>query len=111
MLTLHAATSSLATVAPFASHDYFAGGVFMLKSLFCAGLALALAFTALPAIADGSTIHGTVTDPLGAVIHGARVDLLREGKRVAATTTDSEGRYRFSPLPAGRYQVKTHAPS
>jgi iron complex outermembrane receptor protein/vitamin B12 transporter len=83
----------------------------MLKSLFCAGLALALAFTALPAIADGSTIHGTVTDPLGAVVHGAQVDLLREGKRVAATTTDSEGRYRFSPLPAGRYQVKTHAPS
>jgi iron complex outermembrane receptor protein/vitamin B12 transporter len=82
-----------------------------MKSLLCAGFALALALTTILAVADGSNIHGTVTDPLGAVVSGAQVQLLRQGKEVAATTTDSEGRYRFSPLPPGRYQVKTTAPS
>jgi iron complex outermembrane receptor protein/vitamin B12 transporter len=82
-----------------------------MKSIHCACLVLALAFTTISAIADGGNIHGTVTDPLGAVVANAQVQLLRKGKPVAATTTDSEGRYRFSPLPPGRYQVKTTAPS
>jgi vitamin B12 transporter len=82
-----------------------------MKSIHCACLVLALAFTTISAIADGGNIHGTVTDPLGAVVAGAQVQLLRKGKPVAATTTDSEGRYRFSPLPPGRYQVKTTSPS
>jgi vitamin B12 transporter len=82
-----------------------------MKSIHCACLVLALAFTTISAIADGGNIHGTVTDPLGAVVAGAQVQLLRKGKPVAATTTDSEGRYRFSPLPSGRYQVKTTSPS
>ncbi|MGZ7053625.1 MAG: TonB-dependent receptor, partial [Candidatus Angelobacter sp.] len=82
-----------------------------MKSLYCAGLALALALTTLSAVAEGSNIHGTVTDPLGAVVAGAQVQLLRQGKPAASTTTDSEGQYRFSPLPPGRYQVRTTAPS
>jgi vitamin B12 transporter len=82
-----------------------------MKSLYCAGLALALALTTISAVADGANIHGTVTDPLGAVVAGAQVQLLREGKPAAATTADAEGKYRFSPLPPGRYQVKTTAPS
>ncbi|MCU1255710.1 MAG: putative TonB-dependent receptor [Candidatus Angelobacter sp.] len=82
-----------------------------MKSLYCAGLALALALTTSSAFADGSNIHGIVTDPLGAVVPGAQVELLRQGKPISATTTDSEGKYRFSPLPPGRYQVKTTAPS
>lgn len=82
-----------------------------MKSLYCAGLALVLALTTILAFADGSNIHGTVTDPLGAVVPGAQVELLRQGKPVSSTTTDSEGKYRFSPLPPGRYQVKTTAPS
>jgi vitamin B12 transporter len=82
-----------------------------MKSLYCAGLALALALATLSAVAEGSNIHGTVTDPLGAVVPGAQVQLLRQGKAVASATTDSEGKYQFSPLPPGRYQVKTIAPS
>ena len=78
-----------------------------MKSLFCAGLVLAFALTTISAIAEGGNIHGTVTDPLGAVVPGAQVELLRQGKPVSATTTDAEGKYRFSPLPPGRYQVKT----
>ena len=82
-----------------------------MKSLFCAGLVLAFALTTFPVIAEGGNIHGTVTDPLGAVVSGAQVELLRQGKSVSVTTTDSEGRYGFSPLPAGRYQVKATATS
>ncbi|MCU1332021.1 MAG: putative TonB-dependent receptor, partial [Candidatus Angelobacter sp.] len=82
-----------------------------MKLFYCAGLALALALTISSAFAEGNNIHGTVTDPLGAVVAGAQVQLLRQNKPVASTTTNSDGRYRFSPLPPGRYQVKTTAPS
>src|SRR4029077_6851102 len=82
-----------------------------MRSLCCAGLALAFAFTALSAVAESSNIHGTVTDPLGAVVPGAQVQLFRESKQISSTPTDQEGKYRFSPLPPGRYQVKTQAPS
>jgi vitamin B12 transporter len=82
-----------------------------MKSLLCAGFVLALALTTISAIAEGGSIHGTVTDPLGAVVSGAQVELLRQGKQVSVTTTDSEGKYRFLPLPPGRYQVRTTAPS
>ena len=82
-----------------------------MKSLLCAGLVLALALTTISAVAEGRSIHGTVTDPLGAVVSGAQVELLRQGKQVSVTTTDSQGKYRFLPLPPGRYQVRTTAPS
>lgn len=82
-----------------------------MKSFFYAGLVLALAFFAVAAIAEGGSIHGTVTDPLGAVVPGAQVELLRQGKPVSSTTTDSEGKYRFLPLTPGRYQVRAAAPS
>jgi vitamin B12 transporter len=84
-----------------------------MKFFSCAGLALVLALTALPtrAATTGGSIHGTVTDPLGAVVAGAQVELLREGKPASATTTNAEGKYQFSPLPPGRYQVRTQAPS
>src|ERR1051325_5419675 len=82
-----------------------------MKSLFCAGLVLAFALTTISAIAEGGSIHGTITDPLGAVVPGAQVELLRQGEPVSSTTTDSEGKYRFSPLPPGRYQVRSTATS
>lgn len=82
-----------------------------MRAIYCAGLALAFAFAALSAVAESSNIHGTVTDPLGAVVPGAQVQLFREAKLVGSTTTDSEGKYRFSPLSPGRYRVKTQAPS
>lgn len=83
----------------------------MRKSPYCATIALALAFTTISAFADGSSIHGMVTDPLGAVIAGAQVQLLRQGRAVSTTTTDLEGKYRFLPLPPGRYQVSATASS
>ncbi len=53
-----------------------------------------------------STIEGTVTDPNGAVIAGATVKA--SGTTLAAersATTDAEGFYRLSALPAGTYTL------
>jgi vitamin B12 transporter len=74
----------------------------------CAGLVLAFALTALSIFAatPPNNIHGTITDPLGAAVAGAQVQLLREGKPVAVTITNAEGKYQFSPLPPGRYQIR-----
>ena len=49
-----------------------AGGVLPMKSFFYAGLVLAFAFSTITAIAEGGSIHGTVTDPLGAVVPGPK---------------------------------------
>jgi iron complex outermembrane receptor protein/vitamin B12 transporter len=84
-----------------------------MKSFLCASLVLALALTVLPphAAAANGGIHGKVTDPLGANVAGAQVQLFQQGKLAASTTSDAEGNYRFAPLAPGRYQVKTTAPS
>ncbi len=61
--------------------------------------------------AQGGTLHGTVTDPLGAVIVSATVELL-EGTSVAQqTTTDASGNYTFHLEKAARYQVRAVAPT
>ncbi|QWF23199.1 carboxypeptidase regulatory-like domain-containing protein [Nocardioides sp. LMS-CY] len=39
-------------------------------------------------------------------LSGVKVDLLRDGKVIATTTTDAHGRYVFDNLPAGTYQVR-----
>jgi vitamin B12 transporter len=76
-----------------------------------AGLVLALALTLIPnlAYAAAGTIRGTITDPLGAVVTNAQVQLLREGRPVATTSTDADGKYHFGLLPPGRYQVRAAA--
>lgn len=78
-----------------------------------AGLVLALALTALTTFAatPPKNLHGTITDPLGAAVAGAQVQLLRDGKQVAVTITNAEGKYQFSPLPPGRYQIRAAAPT
>ncbi len=61
--------------------------------------------------AEGGTLRGTVTDPLGAVIVSATVQLL-DGTTVAAeTTTDATGSYSFHLQKSARYQVRVVAPT
>ncbi len=61
--------------------------------------------------AESGTLRGTVTDPLGAVIVSATVELL-DGTTVAAkTTTDATGNYLFHLQKAARYQVRVVAPT
>ena len=64
----------------------------------------------LPAAAQ-QTIHsasvsGRIKDPSGAAVEGARVVAIHlETKLSNSVDSDSEGRYRFPYLKAGRYQI------
>ncbi|HTS31008.1 MAG TPA: TonB-dependent receptor [Bryobacteraceae bacterium] len=56
------------------------------------------------------SIQGTVSDPAGAVVPNAKVQLKNNGTGVSATTTsDAEGNYRFVSLAPGSYQITVDA--
>jgi outer membrane receptor protein involved in Fe transport len=56
------------------------------------------------------TLTGNVTDPTGALVAGARVQVLNVGTNVARTaTTDERGGYLFSDLQPGVYDVTIEA--
>jgi vitamin B12 transporter len=62
-------------------------------------------------VARAATVRGVVTDPLGAVVTNARVELLAHSQSVAEAVTDSSGRYAIKIDQAGRYQLRVMAPS
>jgi hypothetical protein len=75
-------------------------------------LILAVVFTTSAAFAQSShgALAGTVTDPSGAVIPGAKVLLTEEATGVkSSTVSTSSGDYRFTELPVGSYTVTTTA--
>jgi hypothetical protein len=54
-----------------------------------------------------ATLTGTVTDPAGAVIEGAKVSATNVATNVAAsTTTNNSGLYVFTALPPGEYMLE-----
>ncbi|MFP5226068.1 MAG: carboxypeptidase regulatory-like domain-containing protein, partial [Acidobacteriota bacterium] len=56
-------------------------------------------------------INGTVTDPSGAVVPGAAVDLMNAATGVSyKAVTSSGGEYQFQDLPLGSYVVTVTAP-
>lgn len=59
-------------------------------------LSFIFAFTALTLASPLSVIHGIVSDPSGAVIPNAKVELLENGVPVISITTDAKGQYSFS---------------
>jgi Carboxypeptidase regulatory-like domain/TonB dependent receptor/TonB-dependent Receptor Plug Domain len=68
-----------------------------------------LLFGARPLLAqvDTGSILGTVTDQTGAVITGAKVTLTNEGTGASlASTTGSDGGYKFSPVRLGSYKLE-----
>jgi uncharacterized surface anchored protein len=57
--------------------------------------------------AGSGSITGTVIDPQGAVIQGAKVEVTNELTKAPYTTkTDNTGFYRFSRLASGDYRVR-----
>jgi vitamin B12 transporter len=56
-------------------------------------------------------LRGTVTDPLGAVVTGATVEMLSGTSVIKTTTTDTVGNYLFAVPLAARYRVRAAAPS
>ena len=58
-----------------------------------------------------ASINGTVTDPTGAVIAGARISAKNlETSQVTTVTTGSEGNYSLPFLPIGRYEITASNP-
>ncbi|QMV17321.1 TonB-dependent receptor plug domain-containing protein [Granulicella sp. 5B5] len=85
-----------------------------------AGCFIHLAFTFVFAIAvitptlsaqQQQTLHGRVQDPLGALIAGASVDLLRDEHAVASSKSGTDGTFQFAIPAPGRYRVRVAAAS
>ena len=73
---------------------------------------LALLLAPLTALgAEGGSVHGTVTDPLGAVVVSAMVELLDGTTVVQSTVTDANGNYAFHLAKTAHYQVRAAAPT
>jgi hypothetical protein len=68
---------------------------------------LALCLFASPVWADVyAKIHGTVTDPTGALVSGAQVTATNTDTHISATTkSQANGLYEFLQLPVGKYTV------
>src|SRR3954464_1342319 len=79
----------------------------MRKHLYCFIVGILLCTT--PAIAQesgGATINGTITDPSGALIAGAKITATQTATGAQRTTQSSNaGVYNLSALPAGAYDV------
>jgi len=68
---------------------------------------------AMPAYAQKitGTIRGTVTDPTGAIIAGAKVTVKNEDTGLTrSSTTSSAGIFSFAELPVGSYRVEVEHP-
>jgi hypothetical protein len=82
-----------------------------LRSVFLVALALvfalSLACISLQAqTASTSTVTGTVTDPKGGTVPGAKVELLDLATSVKSTvTTADDGHYQFTAVPPGTYKI------
>ncbi len=72
-------------------------------------LVLAFLSSLSPFAAHATELHGTVSDPLGAVIPHADVVLLRDNAPLAHTETNDLGEFVFASLSAGRYRVRAMA--
>jgi len=60
--------------------------------------------------ARAATLEGTVLDPSGRVVAGARVSLLQSLVPMDERATDARGNYRFENLRAGTYRLVARAP-
>ncbi|MGB6429313.1 MAG: TonB-dependent receptor [Candidatus Acidiferrales bacterium] len=67
-------------------------------------------FAQATASSSGASIQGTVFDPGGRILAGAKVNLLESMLAVAETQADAQGRYRFDGLRAGAFTVVANAP-
>jgi hypothetical protein len=77
------------------------------RLLGCAALLLLCVSLSFAQTATTGALTGIVTDPSGAVIAGAKVNLTATATGAQrTTTTDASGSYKFALLPPGTYSVK-----
>lgn len=69
-------------------------------------LSLIVALAPVAHAAERGSVEGSVSDPAGAKLTGARVALRDEGRAIAyETRTDNEGQFKIADVTAGRYTV------
>jgi len=51
-------------------------------------------------------IHGMAVNPAGEAVYGVAVNLLADGQPLAVANTNARGRFRFTELPAGEYELR-----
>lgn len=61
--------------------------------------------------AEGARVHGVISDPIGAVVPGASVELRQQSEVIASTKTDKQGAYEFIGVAAGHYRIRAQAPT
>jgi hypothetical protein len=82
--------------------------VFTRASLLALASLIVLLIGAAPlrAQVDAGSILGTVSDASGGTVHGATVTLTNQGTNATlATTTGSDGTYKFTPVKIGTYKL------
>lgn len=78
------------------------------------GTALVTAFAVVYTLSaqesiNNASISGQISDPSGAAIEGAQVTARQIETNASSTSaTDSEGRFRFSYLKVGGYEIRIH---
>ena len=60
---------------------------------------------------SAQSVHGSVQDPLGAVVAGATVQLLSGETILTSAVSDTAGRYALNVPRSGSYRLRTSAPS
>ena len=82
-------------------------GIVWIACLFVLSLLLSV-----PAVAaESGLLHGIVSDPLGAIVPGAKVELLNGTIIIKTTTADSAGNYAFDVPENARYSIRAVAPT
>src|SRR5271157_5487677 len=78
----------------------------LLLSLF-----LLCSMTVVPALADGPSITGKVTDPQGSAVANATVSLVAEdGKLLQQKSANTDGQFAFQSIVTGKYALKINVP-
>jgi iron complex outermembrane receptor protein/vitamin B12 transporter len=73
-------------------------------------LILLMMCSVLSYAADGGGVRGVITDPLGAAVAGATVELLQGHERVGVVMSDGQGNFQLITPSPGHYRVRASAP-
>lgn len=69
-------------------------------------ICLPLLWVLLCPLLGAATISGTVTDPSGALVAGATIEISQTGQSAVVLTSDAHGSFVSADLPPGTYQIK-----